>query len=147
MRFMMIPTPAPGSPPPAAEESFDEKTFSAYMRYNEEMFVAGVLVASEGVMPGATGAHAHVAVRGGRRTVTDGPFTETKELVAGFWLIDVKSKAEAIEWAMRCPVNPAGDEVIELRQLTGATDLPPELVALCIAAAPRWSESWREGRT
>jgi hypothetical protein len=144
MRFLMSPTPAPGSPPPSPETAFDDKTFSAYMRYNEELHVAGVLVASEGILPGATGAH--VTIRGGKRTVTDGPFAETKELVAGFWLIDVKSKAEAIEWALRCPINPASDEVIEIRQLTGEADIPAELVALCIAAAPRWSESWRKSR-
>ena len=97
MRFLMIPTPAPGHVPPTEEPAFDEATFSAYMKYNEDMHLAGVLVASEGVLPGRTGAH--ITVRGGKRAVMDGPFTETKELVAGFWLIDVKSKAEAVQWA------------------------------------------------
>ena len=142
MRFLMIPTPAPGSPAPAAEPTFDENLFTAYMKYNEDMHVAGVLVASEGLQPGLAGAH--VTIRGGERTVTDGPFAESKELVAGFWLIDVKSKAEAIEWALRSPINPAYDEVIEIRHLTGAADIPAELVKLCIAAAPKWSESWQK---
>jgi hypothetical protein len=145
MRFLMIPTPAPGPAAPATEPLFDEKSFSAYMRYNEEMYVAGVLVASEGLQPGRAGAH--ISVRGGQRSVTDGPFAESKELVAGFWLIEVKSKAEAIEWALRCPINPANDEVIEIRQLTGEADLPAELVQLCVAAAPRWSQSWGQSRS
>jgi hypothetical protein len=114
------------------------------MKYNEAMHVAGVLIASEGLQPGLSGAH--VKVQGGKRSVTDGPFAETKELIAGFWLIDVASKAEAIDWALRCPINPACDEVIELRQLTGASDIPRELVELCIAAAPKWSETWSKRR-
>jgi hypothetical protein len=140
----MIPTPASGAHPPAEEAGFDAELFSAYMKYNEAMHVAGVLIASEGLQPGLSGAH--VKVQGGKRTVIDGPFAETKELVAGFWLIDVASKTEAIDWALRCPINPACDEVIELRQLTGASDIPRELVELCIAAAPKWSESWSKRR-
>ena len=81
-------------------------------------------------------------ITGGKRAVMDGPFAETKELVAGFWLIDVKSREEAIEWALRCPINPAGDEVIEIRQLTGASDIPPELVKLITAVAPTWSAAF-----
>jgi hypothetical protein len=147
MRFLIIPGPVPGGAQPPADEPFDEKVFTAYMKYNEEMHQAGVLIASEGLNPGATGAH--VAISGGKRTVMDGPFAETKELIAGFWLIEVKSKAEAIEWAMRCPIVPGKDEVLEIRQLTGASDLPPELLQLIVAAAPGWSSSgWhsREGK-
>jgi hypothetical protein len=140
MRFLIIPTPAPGFTPPLEPHAFDEKTFSAYMKYNEDMHVAGVLVASEGLLPGVTGAH--IAVRSGQRTVTDGPFAESKELVGGFWLVDVKSKADAIDWALRCPINPVCDEVIEIRQLTGESDIPQALVQLCRLAAPTWSESW-----
>jgi hypothetical protein len=137
MRFLIIPTLTPNAGTPAAEPAFDEASFAAYMKFNEEMHKAGVLVASEGLQPGATGAH--VSVVGGKRTVVDGPFAETKELLAGFWLIEVASKAEAIAWALRAPVNPAGDEVIEIRQLTGAEDLPPELVQKIVDAAPTWS--------
>lgn len=141
MRFLIIPTPAPaeGDPPAPTEQPFDEALFTAYMKFNEEMHKAGVLVASEGLQPGVTGAH--VKVTRGKRTVLDGPFTESKELVAGFWLIDVPSKKEAIEWALRAPVGPV-DEILEVRQLTGAEDLPAELVAMIKAAAPEWSASW-----
>ncbi len=140
MRFLIIPTPAPGAPTPPADEPFDEKVFTAYMKFNEDMFRAGVLVASEGLNPGAKGAH--VRISGGKRTVLDGPFAETKELVAGFWLIEVASREEAIEWAMRSPIVPGKDEVIEIRQLTGESDLPKELVDLIKAAAPTWSAAF-----
>jgi hypothetical protein len=112
------------------------------MRYNEEMHKAGVLIASEGLNPSATGAH--VSISHGKRTVIDGPFAETKELVAGFWLIEVKSKEEAIEWALRCPVGPGGDEVLEIRQLTGSSDIPPQLREIIAAVAPTWSSSWSQ---
>ncbi len=144
MRFLIIPGPATTDSKPAAGEPFDEATFVAYMKYNEDMHKAGVLVASEGLNPAATGAH--VKITGGKRTLVDGPFTETKELVAGFWMIDVKSKAEAIEWAMRCPIVPGKDEVLEIRQLTGEGDLPKELVDLIRRCAPTWSASWTEER-
>src|SRR5438445_5646273 len=105
MRFLMIPTLTTSDAKAGADAPFDEKLFAAYMKYNEDMHKAGVLVASEGLNPGAKGAH--VSITGGKRAVMDGPFAETKELVAGFWLIDVKSREEAIEWALRCPINPA----------------------------------------
>lgn len=139
MRFLIIPTPADPASSVPAEQPFDEALFTAYMKYNEEMYKAGVLVASEGLQPGVTGAH--VKVTRGKRTVLDGPFTESKELVAGFWLIDVPSKKEAIEWALRAPVGPV-DEILEIRQLTGAGDLPADLVAKIKAAAPEWAASW-----
>ena len=139
MRFLMIPTAIPGSPS-HPEQPFDEAYFTAAMKFNEDLHRAGVLVASEGVLPGAVSAH--VKTIQGKRTVVDGPFAETKELLAGFWLIEVGSRAEAIEWAVRSPINPAADEVIELRQLTGASDIPPELVKLAEKAAPAWASSW-----
>ena len=144
MRFLMIPTPAPNSPTPPADAPFDEASFTAVMKYNEEMYKAGVLVASEGLNPAAKGAH--VLVSGGTRRVLDGPFAETKELVAGFWLIEVQSRQEAIDWAMRCPITPGKDEVIEIRQLTGEDDLPRELVDLITAAAPTWSAAFTRKR-
>ena len=144
MRFLMIPTPADPSAKPAAAEPFDEKLFIAYMKYNEEMHKAGVLVASEGLNPAATGAH--VRLGGGKHTLIDGPFAETKELVAGFWLIEVDSKAEAIEWAMRCPIAPGKDEVLEIRQLTGSADIPKELVDIIVREAPTWAASWKKQR-
>ena len=79
--------------------SFDEGLFAAYMKFNEDMHKAGVLVASEGLNPGAKGAR--VGIKSGKRSVLDGPFTETKELVGGFYIVDVGSLDEAISWALR----------------------------------------------
>ncbi len=140
MRFLIIPGPVTSDANAAADQPFDEKLFAAYMKYNEEMHKAGVLLASEGLHPGAAGAH--VLLSGGKRTVIDGPFAETKELIAGFYLIEVKSKEEAIEWALRYPVGPV-DEVLEIRQLTGAEDIPPQLREIIATVAPTWSTSFR----
>jgi hypothetical protein len=101
-------------------------------KFNEELVKAGVMLAGEGLHPSSKGAR--IRFNGDQRTVIDGPFTETKELVAGFWLIEVGSKAEAIEWMKRCP-NPHedGESEIEIRQIFSAEDfgeaLPPELRA------------------
>jgi hypothetical protein len=143
MRFLIIPTPATSDAKPQADEPFDEKLFAAYMKYNEDMHKAGVLVAAEGLNPSASGAH--VLIKGGKRTVMDGPFAETKELVAGFWFIEVKSREEAIEWAMRCPIGPR-DEVLEIRQLTSASDIPQQLLDIIATAAPTWSASFSRAR-
>jgi hypothetical protein len=97
-------------------------------KFNEEMVKAGVMLAGEGLHPSSKGAR--VKFSGGKRTVTDGPFIETKELVAGFWVIQVKSKEEAIEWARRCP-DPFGkgmEAEIEVRQVFEASDFPPEIL-------------------
>ncbi|MDB4896667.1 MAG: uncharacterized protein JWN15_2929 [Firmicutes bacterium] len=140
MRFLIIPGPTASDATPAADQPFDGELFAAYMKYNEEMHKAGVLIAAEGLAPSATGAH--VLVTGGKATVVDGPFAETKELIAGFWLIEVKSQEEAIEWALRCPVGPT-DEVLEIRQLTGASDIPAELNEIIARVAPTWSSTFR----
>lgn len=94
---------------------------AAMGRYNEQLVDAGVMVAGEGLHPSATGAR--VRFSGASRTVLDGPFTETKELIAGFWIFNVASRAEAIEWVKRCP-NPfeGGDSEIEIRQVFEADD-------------------------
>ena len=103
----------------------DEKLLTAMGKYNEELAKGGVLLAGEGLHPSSKGARVKFA--GAKRTVTDGPFAETKELVAGFWLWQVKSKDEAIEWAKRCP-NPSGaDGEIEIRQVFEAEDFGPAL--------------------
>ncbi|MBD0320681.1 MAG: YciI family protein [Gemmatimonadetes bacterium] len=92
--------------------------------FNEQLVKAGVLLAGEGLHPSAKGAR--VFFTGDRRTVVDGPFVETKELVAGFWLIQVKSREEALEWAKRCPNPMPGREgQIEIRQVFGAEDFGP----------------------
>lgn len=115
MRFMVIVK--------ANEESEagvlpDEKILSAMGKYNEELVKAGVMLAAEGLQPSSKGAR--VKFEGGKKTVTDGPFSETKELIAGFWLWQVKSKDEAIEWLKRAPFD--GGTEIELRQVFEAED-------------------------
>ncbi len=94
-------------------------------KYNEELVKAGILLAAEGLQPSAKGAR--VKFSGSQRIVTDGPFAETKELIAGFWLIEVSSKAEAIEWVKRCPKPMAGEPEIEIRQVFEAADFGPAL--------------------
>src|ERR1051326_4407078 len=98
---------------------------TAMGKYNEELVKAGVLLAAEGLQPSSKGAR--VKFSGDKRTLIDGPFTESKELVAGFWLWQCRSWEEAIEWAKRCP-NPTGEEgEIEIRQVFEADDFGPEL--------------------
>ena len=99
-----------------------EKLLADMGKYNEELVKAGVMLAGEGLQPSSKGAR--VKFSGKQRTVVDGPFPETKELVAGFWLIQVKSKAEAIEWVKRCPLEGEGE--IEIRQVFDAEDFGPE---------------------
>ena len=139
MRFIITSTTAEAGKSNAAE-GFDEATFVAYMKFNEDMHQAGVLVASEGLQPGTPGAR--VAVSEGRRKVVDGPFAESKELVGGFYVIDVPSLEEAKAWAMRCPVGMASAEILEIRQLTGAEDLPQPILDLAASVAPSWTAAF-----
>ena len=102
----------------------DEKLLTEMGRYNEELVKAGVMFAGEGLHPSSKGAR--VKFSGSKRTVIDGPFGEMKDLIAGFWLWQVKSKEEAIEWVKRCP-NPTGtDAEIEIRQVFEAEDFGAE---------------------
>jgi hypothetical protein len=102
----------------------DEKLLTDMGRYNEELVKAGVMLAGEGLHPSSKGAR--VRFSGSQRLAVDGPFAETKELIAGFWLWQVKSKDEAIEWVKRCP-NPTGEEAeIEIRQVFEAEDFGAE---------------------
>jgi hypothetical protein len=107
----------------------DEKLIAAMGKFNEELAKAGVLVAADGLKPSSQGAR--VVFNGATRKVVDGPFTETKELVAGFWIWQVKSRDEAIEWVKRCPNPMRTDSEIEIRQIYSAEDfgeaLTPEL--------------------
>src|SRR5262245_36504784 len=104
-----------GGPPPKPE------AFVAMQQYNEEMVKAGVLLAAEGLTPSSKGAR--VKFSGDERIVTDGPFTESKELVAGFSIIQVKSREEAIEWVKRAPnVSPTGEGMVEIRKLMDVED-------------------------
>jgi hypothetical protein len=110
----------------------DQKLLTEMGKFNEELVKAGVLLAAEGLQPSSKGAR--VKFSGAKRTVIDGPFAETKELVAGFWLLQVKSKEEAIEWVKRCPNPMPGTEPeIEIRQVFEAADFgeafTPELQA------------------
>ncbi len=98
----------------------DEKLLTAMGKYNEELTRAGVLLARKGLQSSAKGAR--VKFSGDKRSVTDGPFPEAKELVAGFWIFQVKSKEEAIEWVKRCPNPLEGEAEIEIRQVFEASD-------------------------
>jgi len=98
---------------------------TAMGKFNEELVKAGVMLAGEGLQPSSKGAR--VRFSGDKRTVIDGPFTETKELIAGFWLLQVKSKEEAIEWIKRCPNPHDGEAEIEIRQVFEASDFGDEL--------------------
>ena len=122
MRFMMLMIPkgyetaAPGAMP-------DAKAVAAMMKYNEALQKAGVLLALDGLHPPSMGAR--VTFTGGKPKVTDGPFAEAKEVVGGYWMIQVKSKEEAVEWASRCPGS--DNEVIELRQVQEMSDFPADV--------------------
>lgn len=106
-----------------------EQMLAEMGKYNEELVKAGVLLAGEGLHPSARGAR--VRFKGKERTVIDGPFTETKELIAGFWLMQARSRDEVIEWVRRCPNPMPGESEIEIRQVFEAEDfgeaLTPEL--------------------
>jgi hypothetical protein len=122
MRFMMLIIPkgyetaAPGTVP-------DAKGVEQMMRYNRELQKAGVLLALDGLHPPSMGAR--ISFKGGKPTVSDGPFTESKEVVGGYWLIQAKSREEAIEWARRCPAG--DDEIIEVRQVHEMDDFPADV--------------------
>ncbi|GAA2142647.1 YciI family protein [Kitasatospora kazusensis] len=135
MRFMMLVKATEDSEAgvlPTAEQ------FSTMGAYNEELAKAGVLLGLDGLQASSKGAR--VRFDGGKRTVTDGPFAETKELLAGYWLIQVKSKEEAVEWAKRIPFD-AGEEV-EIRQVFDPSDFPAEVLTPDAAAR---EQTVREG--
>jgi hypothetical protein len=120
MRFMML---VKANEDSEAGVLPSKEILAAMGAYNEELVKAGVLLAAEGLHASSKGAR--VRFSGERRTVTDGPFTETKELIAGFWLIQVKSKEEAIEWVKRCPNPMLGESEIEIRQIFEMDDFGP----------------------
>ncbi len=126
MRFMVM---VKASKDSEAGKMPTQELLEAMGKYNEQLAKAGILLAGEGLHPSSKGARVRFA--GSKRTVVDGPFTETKELVAGFWLWQVKSKEEAIEWVKRCPNPMPTDSEIEIRQVFEAEDfgeaLTPEL--------------------
>ncbi|HVA20706.1 MAG TPA: YciI family protein [Candidatus Micrarchaeia archaeon] len=120
MRFMlfMIPNITEDDWMPSPE------AVASMARYNEELTTAGVLLALDGLHPTSRGAR--VTFAGGTPTVIDGPFSEAREVIGGYWLIDVASKEEAVEWARRCPTD---DGAIEVRQVFEMSDFPPEVRA------------------
>ncbi len=120
MRFMMIMIP---NIPDEADWAPNPEAVAAMSRYNEELTKAGVLLGLDGLQPASKGAR--VSFSGGSATVTDGPFTEAKEMIGGYWLIQAKSKEEAVQWASRCPA--ADGDVIEVRQVYEMSDFPPEV--------------------
>ena len=116
-----------------------EKLLADMGKFNEELVKAGILLAGEGLHPSSKGAR--IRFNGDQRTVIDGPFTETKELVAGFWMIEVGSKEEAIEWFKRCPNPHEGVESeIEIRQVFGADDFGEEFTPELREQEDRWRE-------
>ena len=122
MRFMMLMIPkgyetaAPGTMP-------DLAAVEAMTKYNEALQKAGVLLAADGLHPPSVGAR--VTFAGGKPKVTDGPFAEAKEVLGGYWMIDVRSREEAIEWATRCPASE--NEIIEVRQVQEEADFPDDI--------------------
>jgi hypothetical protein len=122
MRFMMLMIPggyeaaAPGAMPSA-------EAVAAMMKYNEALKDAGVLITLDGLHPPSMGAR--VSFKGGKPLVTDGPFTEAKEVLGGYWMLDVTCREEAIAWAKRCPAS--ANEVIEIRQVLEMSDFPPDV--------------------
>jgi hypothetical protein len=122
MRFMMIMIP---SPKDETDWSPSPEAVAAMGKYNKQLTEAGVLLTLDGLQ--ATSKGARVAFAGGKPTVTDGPFTEAKEVIGGYWMIQARSKEEAVQWASRCPA--AEGDVIEIRQVYEMSDFPPEVQA------------------
>lgn len=122
MRFMVIVRATAES---EAGEMPSEELLTAMGRYNEELVAAGVMQAGEGLHPSSKGARVHFKEE--QRSVVDGPFAETKELIAGFWIFEVASLAECIEWVRRCPNPMSGESAIEIRQIFSAEDFGAEL--------------------
>ena len=130
MRFMILLKAAPETEagiPPGPE------VFEAMARYNQELVDAGVMLAGEGLAPSSKGAR--ITFEAGKSTVTDGPFAETKELIAGFWMIQAKSLEEAVEWARRAPLD--GGAVVEVRQIMETDDFGDAVPAEVRAAEER----------
>src|SRR5512141_3501114 len=129
MRFMMMMIPRvyqPDTPPgEKAGEGFAPaaEAVARMMKFNEELANAGALIALDGLHPSSKGAR--VAFSGGKPKVTDGPFAEAKEVIGGYWMIEVKSKNEAVEWAKRCPAGE--NEVIEIRPVQEMSDFPADV--------------------
>ncbi len=141
MRFMMLMIPKgyekaePGTMP-------DAKAVAAMMEYNKSLQKAGVLLALDGLHPPSMGARVRFAA--GKAKVTDGPFPEAKEVLGGYWMIQVKSRAEAIEWASRCPAS--SNEIIEIRQVQEFSDFPADVQQAAAGFPEMQAHSGNAGR-
>ena len=122
MRFMMLMIPL-GYETAPPDVKLDPERMSAMMKYNEALKDAGILITLDGLHPPSMGAR--VAFASGKPVVTDGPFAEAKEVLGGYWMIDVKSRQDAIAWASKCPASE--NEIIEIRQVHEMTDYPEEV--------------------
>jgi hypothetical protein len=122
MRFMMLMIPL-GYEMAPPDVKLDPERMAAMMRYNEALRDAGVLITLDGLHPPSMGAR--VSFPSGKPIVTDGPFTESKEVLGGYWMIEVGSREEAIEWAKKCPAS--DNEIIEIRQVQEMSDFPPDI--------------------
>jgi hypothetical protein len=122
MRYMMLMIPG-GYATAAPDAMPSAEAVQAMMRYNEALKNAGVLLSLDGLQPPSTGAR--VSFKGGKPLVIDGPFAEVKEVLGGYWMIDVGSRQEAIDWARRCPASE--DDVIEIRQVHEMSDFPEDV--------------------
>ncbi len=141
MRFMMLMIPkayqrAAADAPPTPE------MISAMMRYNEALAKAGVLLGLDGLQPPSQGVRLHFSAGAGPK-ILDGPFAEAKEAIGGYWIIQVRSKEEAVEWASRCPAWDG--DVLELRQIQEMSDFPPESVPEVSPELRRAASSGAEG--
>ncbi len=140
MRFMITTARDPNAPKTEGAPPPSEEVIAAYMKFNEDLTKAGVLVTSEGVNPSRP--TTRLGVKDGKRVVLDGPFVETKELIGGFYLIDVASQEEAIAWALRCPTGIGHHDQLTVVPMTGADDLSPKMMDLISRVAPTWMKSF-----
>jgi hypothetical protein len=136
MRFMLI---VKASKESEAGALPSKELVAAMGKFNEEMIKAGAMLSGEGLHPSSRGVR--IAYSGQKRTVTDGPFSQPGELIAGFWVIQVKSRQDAIDWARRVPFT--NGEVVEVRQIFEASDFPPEILPPDAAAR---EQSWRDAQ-
>jgi hypothetical protein len=127
MRVMVIVKATESSEAEKLPMTGHEEMFEAMGKYNEELVKAGIMLAGDGLKPSRFGKRIHF--NGAKRSVTDGPFAETKELVAGFWIWNVRSIEEAVEWAKRCPNPMPGPSDLEIRPFFEAEDFSPEIAA------------------
>ena len=141
MRFMMLMIPL-GYECAPADVQLDPERVAAMMRYNEALKDAGVLITLDGLHPPSTGARVSFAT--GVPVVTDGPFAEAKEVLGGYWMIEVASRAEAIAWAKKCPAS--ANEVIEIRQVQEFEDFPDDVKAATANFNETWTQSGKHGK-